>query len=138
LIDFTNETDTDIDIKLCKKISDYLTTEDIELVAVKSEDIKILNKEYRNIDKTTDVLSFPFEKVPNSPLGSIIINIDKVIEKSNELGHSKNEEFTLLFLHGLLHILGYDHECDNGEMREKEKEIIKKFSLPKSLIVRNV
>ena len=138
MIDFTNETDTDIDIKLCKKISDYLTTEDIELVAVKSEDIKILNKEYRNIDKTTDVLSFPFEKVPNSPLGSIIINIDKVIEKSNELGHSKNEEFTLLFLHGLLHILGYDHECDNGEMREKEKEIIKKFSLPKSLIVRNV
>jgi len=138
LIDFTNETDTDIDIKLCKKISDYLTTEDIELVAVKSEDIKILNKEYRNIDKTTDVLSFPFEKVPNSPLGSIIINIDKVIEKSNELGHSKNEEFTLLFLHGLLHILGYDHECDNGEMREKEKEIIKKFSLPKSLIVRNI
>ncbi len=138
MIDFTNETDTDIDIKLCKKISDYLTTEDIELVAVKSEDIKILNKEYRNIDKTTDVLSFPFEKVPNSPLGSIIINIDKVIEKSNELGHSKNEEFTLLFLHGLLHILGYDHECDNGEMREKEKEIIKKFSLPKSLIVRNI
>ncbi|WP_193228465.1 rRNA maturation RNAse YbeY, partial [Aliarcobacter butzleri] len=48
-----------------------------------------------------------------------------------------NEEFTLLFIHGLLHLLGFDHEIDNGEHRLKEEELIEKFKLPSSLIVRN-
>jgi probable rRNA maturation factor len=137
LIDFTNKTGNKIDIKLCEKILTDLSNDDIELLLVDKNEIQSLNKEYRGIDKPTDVISFPFEKVPNSPIGSIVINIDKVIEKSAELGHSENEEFALLFLHGLLHILGYDHEKDNGQMRAKEREIIEKFSLPKSLIVRS-
>ena len=49
---------------------------------------------------------------------------------------NRDEEVTLLFIHGLLHLLGYDHEIDSGEMREKEREIIKEFNLPKSLIIR--
>jgi probable rRNA maturation factor len=71
------------------------------------------------------------------PIGSIIISADKVKQKADELGHSKEDEFKLLLIHGLLHLTGYDHETDNGEMREKEEEIIKNFNLPKSLIIRN-
>ena len=58
------------------------------------------------------------------------------LERAKEFKHSLNDELALLFIHGTLHLLGYDHEIDNGEMREKEKEIIKKFNLPESLIVR--
>ncbi len=137
MIDFTNETDIDIDLALCDKIASELTNKDIEIVLCDSQKITQLNKEYRGIDKATDVLSFPFEDIANSPLGIIVINIDKVIEKSKELNHSKNDEFTLLFLHGLLHLLGYDHEKDEGQMRKKEQEIITKYSLPKSLIIRS-
>jgi probable rRNA maturation factor len=70
------------------------------------------------------------------PIGSIIISSDKVKEGSKIFGHSIEDEFKLLLIHGLLHLIGYDHEVDNGEMREKEQEIIKYFNLPKSLIVR--
>ena len=137
MIDFTNETDTKIDLSLCEKIVKEFTKENIELILTDSSKIEELNKQYRGIDKPTDVISFPLEKLSNSPIGIIVINIDKVIEKSKEFNHGINDEFTLLFLHGLLHIIGYDHEKDNGEMREKEKEIILKYSLPKSLIVRS-
>ena len=118
-------------------VCDLLTDKDVELIVTDSDDIQILNQEYRGIDKPTDVLSFPLEDVPFMPLGTIVINIDKVKEKSKELGHSESDELTLLFLHGLLHLVGYDHETDNGEMRRKEREIIESFNLPKSLILRN-
>ena len=137
MIDFTNETDTNIDLNICKNIAKEFTNENIELILTDSSKIQELNKQYRDIDKPTDVISFPLEKLSNSPIGIIVINIDKVIEKSKELNHSISDEFTLLFLHGLLHIIGYDHEKDSGEMREKEKEMILKYSLPKSLIVRS-
>jgi probable rRNA maturation factor len=74
--------------------------------------------------------------MPMSPLGSIVISNDFVKEKALEFGHKVSDELSLLFIHGLLHILGYDHEVDDGEMRQKEKELIEKFALPKSLIVR--
>jgi probable rRNA maturation factor len=74
--------------------------------------------------------------MPMAPLGSIVISYDFVEKKAKEFSHSQDDEFTLLFIHGLLHILGYDHECDNGEMRQKEEDIIRAFSLPQSLIVR--
>ena len=83
------------------------------------------------------MLSFPLSAgIDGIPLGSIIISMDKVKEKAKELGHSEEDELSLLFIHGLLHLLGYDHEMDDGEMREKEREIIEQFNLPKSLIVR--
>jgi len=69
-------------------------------------------------------------------LGSVVINLDLVELKAAQLGHGRDDETALLFTHGLLHVLGYDHESDEGQMRAKECEIIEKFRLPKSLIVR--
>lgn len=69
-------------------------------------------------------------------LGSVVINLDLVELKAAQLGHGRDDETALLFTHGLLHVLGYDHESDSGQMRTKECEIIEKFHLPKSLIVR--
>jgi len=74
--------------------------------------------------------------MPISPLGSIVISALHVETLAKELGHTNDDELALLFTHGLLHLLGYDHEVDNGEMREKELQLIEKFNLPKSLIVR--
>ena len=69
-------------------------------------------------------------------LGSVVINLDLVELKAAQLGHGTDDETALLFTHGMLHVLGYDHESDDGQMRAKECEIIEKFRLPKSLIVR--
>ena len=69
-------------------------------------------------------------------LGSVVINLDLLELKAAQLGHGRDDETALLFTHGLLHVLGYDHESDSGQMRAKECEIIEKFRLPKSLIVR--
>ena len=137
MIDFENRTNFDFDVKELEEIYNYLTNKDIELILTTNEEIKKLNKEYRNKDKATDVLSFPLENIPGMPLGSIIISIDTAKKGAEEFGHSIEDEIKLLFIHGLLHLLGYDHEVDNGEMREKEKEVIEKFDLPKSLIIRN-
>ena len=139
MIDLENSTEFEIDTLNLENIANTLTTKDIELIVVKNDEIQELNKEYRNIDKPTDVLSFPmnFEVIDMPLLGSIVISTDFVQEKAKEFKHSFNEEFTLLFIHGLLHLLGYDHEVDNGEHRNKEEELIKKFNLPDSLIVRN-
>ena len=138
MIDLDNETGFEIDILILEKIANSLTQKDIELLIVKNDEIQELNKEHRNIDKATDVLSFPIDfDMPNMPLGSIVISTDFVEEKAKEYGHTFNEEFSLLFIHGILHLLGYDHEVDNGEHRQKEEELIKEFNLPDSLIVRN-
>ena len=69
-------------------------------------------------------------------LGSVVINLDLVELKAAQLGHGRDDETALLFTHGMLHVLGYDHESDDGQMRAKECEILEKFRLPKSLIVR--
>ncbi|RXK08069.1 rRNA maturation RNase YbeY [Halarcobacter bivalviorum] len=138
MIDLDNQTDLDIDISGLETIMKELTTKEIELIFTNNEEIQILNKEHRNIDKATDVLSFPLDfDMPNMPLGSIVISVDYVDQKAKEYEHSFEDELTLLFIHGLLHLLGYDHEVDNGEHRQKEEELIKKFNLPNSLIVRN-
>ncbi|MEO1953860.1 MAG: rRNA maturation RNase YbeY, partial [Campylobacterales bacterium] len=80
--------------------------------------------------------TFPYEEMPMIPLGSIVISKDHIEQKAKELNHSLDDELYLLFIHGLLHLLGYDHEVDNGEMREEEEKLIHKFNLPKSLIIR--
>ena len=138
MIDLDNTTEFLIDTASLEKITESLTKKDIELIVVKNDEIQELNKEHRNIDKATDVLSFPMDfEMPNMPLGSIVISTDFVEEKAKEYGHTFNEEFSLLFIHGLLHLLKYDHEVDNGEHRNKEEELIKEFNLPDSLIIRN-
>ncbi len=138
MIDLDNGTEFEIDIISLEKIAQTLTKKDIELLVVRNDEIQELNREHRKIDKATDVLSFPMDfDFEHMPLGSIVISTDFVEEKAKEYGHSFNEEFSLLFIHGLLHLLGFDHEVDNGEHRAKEEELIKKFNLPDSLIVRN-
>ena len=137
MIDFDNKSDIKINLEEIEKIANFITNKDFELIIVDNDTIQSINKEYRNIDKPTDVLSFPLDvSCKGMPIGSIIISSDKVKEMSKKLGHSIEDEFKLLLIHGLLHLIGYDHEIDNGEMRKKEEEIIKYFNLPKSLIIR--
>jgi len=137
IIDLDNQTTLHIDLDALEKIAQSLTDREIELIVTENDTIAALNQEYRSKDTPTDVLSFPMENAAaNMPLGSIVISADFVQEKAKELGHGEKDEFSLLFIHGLLHLLGYDHEKDHGEMRKKEKELIEKFDLPSSLIVR--
>ncbi len=136
MIDLDNQSDMIVPIKELDKIADTLTTKEVELLITDNTEIQKINLEYRQIDNATDVLSFPFEEIPMGPLGSIVISYDYIKKLSAELGHSEKDELCLLFIHGLLHLLGYDHEIDSGQMREKEKEVIEAFNLPKSLIIR--
>ena len=122
---------------LLEQIADFLGVGDVELVFVNDDEMREINHEQRGIDKATDVLSFPYEQVSGGLMGSVVISTDTANRVASELGHSIECEIALLFLHGVLHILGYDHEIDNGQMREKEKEVIEHFSLPDSLIIRN-
>ncbi|MCI7023405.1 MAG: rRNA maturation RNase YbeY [Campylobacter sp.] len=122
---------------LLEQIADFLGAGDVELVFVNDDEIRKINREQRGIDKATDVLSFPYEQVSGGLMGSVVISTDTASRVAGELGHSIECEIALLFLHGVLHILGYDHEIDSGQMREKEKEVIEHFSLPDSLIIRN-
>lgn len=134
------EFDLDFGLDLAEKIANELTDKDIELVIVDKNAMKAINSAQRGIEKATDVLSFALKAVPNAvnlPLGSIVINANAVKDEAKARKHSKEAEFTLLFLHGILHLLGFDHEKDSGQMREKERQIIEKFKLPQSLIIRS-
>ena len=141
MLNIENATTVQLDYNLLEKISDELTIKEIDLNICYNLTIQKYNALYRGKDKPTDVLSFPLENEIESeliplPLGSIMISVDYVKNVSQELGHSYEEELSLLFIHGILHLLGYDHEIDNGEMRKREEELIRQFNLPKSLIVR--
>ncbi|MGK0256230.1 MAG: putative rRNA maturation factor [Arcobacteraceae bacterium] len=133
---FDNNTEYKIDLSLVDTIALSLSSKEIELVFTSNNEMQEINLNSRGIDKPTDVLSFPYEEMPNVPLGSIVISADFVKEKANLYNHSFQDEFTLLFIHGILHLLGFDHEIDNGEHRKKEEELIIKYNLPKSLIIR--
>jgi len=136
MIELDNRTSLEVNETFLNSIADNISDKEIELIITSNEEIQDINKEYRNIDKPTDVLSFPYEDMPMSPLGSIVISSEYVESKAEELNHNTSDELALLFIHGLLHLIGFDHEVDNGEMREEEEKLIKKFNLPKSLIVR--
>ena len=142
MLNIENLTDVSVPIKLLENIAKSLTSREIDLTLCYNPTIQQYNREYRQKNQATDVLSFPIENdmiiSDNNfmPLGSIVISVDFVVQKAEEFEHSSHDEMALLFIHGLLHILGYDHEEDNGEMREEEALIIQRFNLPKSLIVR--
>ena len=136
MIDIDNQTDFEPDYTLIETIADTLNAGEMELIICDDETIRVLNKEHRGIDKATDVLSFPYDPMPMAPIGSIVISADHVKTGAARFGHSEAQECALLFLHGVLHLLGFDHEIDNGEMRRKEEEIITALGLPSSLIVR--
>ncbi|MDR1007457.1 MAG: rRNA maturation RNase YbeY [Campylobacteraceae bacterium] len=131
-----NNTKYTVNSLLLEKIASRLSEKEIECVFINSEDMRQLNLKERKKDETTDVLSFPLEDLPYAPLGSIVINAELAALGANEFKHDIDDEIALLFIHGLLHLLGYDHECDNGQMRAKEEELIEYFCLPESLIIR--
>lgn len=118
-----------------KKSLDY----EVSVSLVDNLEIKQLNSEYRNIDKETDVLSFPMEDdfnlLDTTILGDIIISVEKALEQSEDFSHSLYREIAYLTAHSMLHLLGYDHmnEEEKQEMREKEKSIMKKIGVFKSV-----
>ncbi len=137
MIEITNETGYKPNENLLEAIASKLTDRDIELLLTDNDTIRKMNLSHRGMDAPTDVLSFPLEKVPFAPLGEIVISVEYAGKKAGEYGNSLDEEIALLFIHGLLHLLGYDHETDSGQMRKKEEELIRLFGLPDSLIVRS-
>ncbi len=136
MIELDNKTSLHVDEQFLNKIALKFTNKEIELIIVSKDEMREINNQHRDIDSSTDVLSFPYEDMPMSPLGTIVISVWHVQTISDELGHTSKDELTLLFIHGLLHLMGFDHEVDNGEMREQEAKLITEFKLPKSLIIR--
>ncbi|HEC1775508.1 rRNA maturation RNase YbeY [Campylobacter sp. LMG 7929] len=126
----------EIDISFLEKIAQKMSDQNIELVLVDEKTMHEINLNQRGVDKTTDVLSFPLVQNCENLIGSIVINLDEVSKKAMEYKHSNEEEMALLFIHAMLHLQGYDHEVDQGQMRQKEQEWIEYFKLPKSLIIR--
>ncbi|RDU65020.1 rRNA maturation RNase YbeY [Helicobacter sp. MIT 14-3879] len=147
MIIFENQTNIIINndvLIFLEKIKNSICKNDVELIIVDNNKIKELNKTYLNKDYATDVLSFPLNykdiKLDSSEmiLGSIVISIDKAIEIQDKFKHPLKYELAILFTHALLHLLGYDHETDNGEHRQKESLILKKFGIKNSLIDRSL
>ncbi len=102
----------------------------LEVSVVEDEKVKSLNKTYRGKDAVTDVLSFEDgEKLPdgNIFLGSIVIACTRAKQQAIDVGNSFEEELRFLFLHGVLHLLGFDHEKDNGEMFKIQRDIKKRL-----------
>lgn len=94
---------------------------------VSDTSIRKLNQQFRNIDKPTDVLSFPADEEDN--LGDIAISVPTAAAQAKENGLTFDEEIAQLILHGLLHLSGYDHETDNGEMNRLELRLRKKLGI---------
>jgi len=95
-----------------------------------------LNSRFRGKSAATDVLSFPAAAPANGFTGDIAISLDIAEHNARLLGHSVAEEIRILILHGMLHLAGYDHENDQGEMAKKEIALRKLFALPSGLIER--
>ncbi len=97
---------------------------DAQTLAVRltgDEELHKLNREFRNVDRTTDILSFPGRETPEGRhLGDIVISIPTVRLQAAERGHQLLRELKILLLHGVIHCLGYDHESDAGEMDRLE------------------
>lgn len=146
-----NETNEDINIKndLEKVIKEVLDVEkvdqekcEVSLSFVDEEKIRQLNKDFRSIDRVTDVLSFPIEdffnedrenilEKPYLMLGDVVICLDVARKQADDLGHSFEREVMYLTCHSILHLLGYDHIEDDDKkiMRAKEKEVMKNLGV---------
>ena len=145
----SNNTKEDLDLEEIsaraeKTIKEVLRTEDfsenveVSLSIVDEDQIHKLNKEYRNVDRKTDVLSFPMDEKayddegnPIILLGDIVICLDVAKDQALDFGHSFEREIMYLICHSTLHPLGYDHieEDDKKVMRAKEKEIMKNLGV---------
>ena len=125
-------------------MEDFNDSAEISVRFVDNEQIKELNAQFRDIDRETDVLSFPlgengvYDRNPGTGaalLGDIVISMQKAMEQAEEYGHSLDREVAFLTVHSMLHLLGYDH-VDGGmeavRMREKEELIMEQLGLPAS------
>ncbi len=112
----------------------------VNVLVTDSEAIRELNRKFRKKNKATDVLSFPAASARNTSeeqlAGEIAISADIALENAARLGHTGTEEIKILILHGLLHLAGFDHERDNGEMARREEKLRRKLRLPAGLIAR--
>lgn len=111
---------------------------EISLSFVTDEEIRELNKLYRKVDKVTDVLSFPqyedLNKIPREGsicIGDVVICTDQALLQADEFGHSPEREIIYLFVHSVLHLLGYDHmnSEEKEQMREREEIVMSKIGL---------
>jgi probable rRNA maturation factor len=91
--------------------------------------IRELNRQFRGIDKATDVLSFPAGEPEELNLGDIAVSVETAATQAKENGLSLDDEIAQLILHGLLHLSGYDHETDNGEMNRLELRLRRKLKI---------
>ena len=117
---------------------------EISITFVDNEKIHALNKQYRNIDSETDVLSFPlgengeYDENPETGakmLGDVVISVEKAVSQAEEFGHSLQREIAFLTVHSVLHLLGYDHEGGGLEavkMREKEESVLTQLGLKRN------
>lgn len=116
---------------------------EVSVTFVDDEGIRDLNKRFRNMDKPTDVLSFPlldYEGESEEPffdelchnLGDIVISLERAMSQANEFGHSFEREVAFLTAHSMLHLLGYDHELsdeDDADMRKRQNDIMERLGL---------
>lgn len=125
---FNNYGDIKFDYqKIINDISSVFDSHDsLSVILINNEEIHHMNKEYRNCDYPTDVLSFPDRD--DDYIGDIFISIDKVYEQASSYEHSVEREFAFLLTHGILHLLGYDHLTKEEEqiMFSKQEEILNK------------
>ena len=130
-------------IKSTLEYEGYKNNAEISLTFTDNEKIHALNKQYRNVDRPTDVLSFPLLDADGEDdgfmppeletmLGDIVISLEKAREQSEEFGHSFEREVAFLTVHSMLHLLGYDHEkseADDADMRLRQRIIMNKLGL---------
>ena len=108
----------------------------VNVLVTTSHELKSLNRRFRQLNKPTDVLSFPPMLEANGFAGDVAISADIAARNAKQLGHSPAEEVKILTLHGLLHLAGHDHETDGGEMAKLEQRLRKSLGLPVGLIER--
>lgn len=106
-----------------------------ECLIADDRELRRLNRSFLGHDYPTDVLSFP-SGLAGGFAGEIVISANRAIDQAAEFGHSVSEELKILMLHGVLHLLGMDHETDRGVMARQEKRWRKRLGLPASLIER--
>ena len=111
---------------------------EVNVMVTSSRELRRLNRQFRGKDKPTDVLSFPaIDGSTNGLAGDVAISADIAADNARRLGHTAADEIKILALHGVLHLAGYDHEEDHGEMSQKEARLRRVLALPVGLIERN-
>jgi probable rRNA maturation factor len=108
----------------------------VNVLVTSSDELRQLNRRFRNKNKPTDVLSFPSAIQGHG--GDIAISADIAQKNGNSLGHGVAMELKILILHGMLHLAGYDHEIDGGRMALKERQLRSTLHLKEGLIERNI